>query len=210
MVLHSAGIKRHGSISTAPGIRLEVRTGIFERCRVWPSKPPIPCRQRFWLWGLAFSFQKPASRKDCERTAIEYIEYGAPRFDSYNHLELLTVMCYQCWRTYQKHAGLPERELSVQLRTCRTGSYGQRLPEWNPVSSAYSFRCGSGADWSNTVTTVWLIFQMMGHDVKQLEIQRAESWRWDNRCFLKIRRYSFLLLACMLMIYIWALWHYPF
>ena len=42
-------------------------------------------------------------------------------------------------------------------------------------------------------------FQMMGHDMKQLEIQRLKKLALERPP--KIRRYSFLLLACMLMIY---------
>lgn len=40
---------------------------------------------------------------------------------------------------------------------------------------------------------------MMGHDMKQLEIQRLKKLALERPP--KIRRYSFLLLACMLMIY---------
>ena len=42
-------------------------------------------------------------------------------------------------------------------------------------------------------------FRMLSHDMKQLEVQRLKRLAMERPP--KIRRYSFLLLACMLLIY---------
>ena len=103
--------------------------------------------------------------------------------------------------TYQKHAGPAlKRELSVTTADMRTGSYEAALTRMESrVSSAMVSDVVRGLIGVIRGDDGVAYFQMMGHDMKQLEIQRLKKLALERPP--KIRRYSFLLFACMLMIY---------
>ena len=60
--------------------------------------------------------------------------------------------------------------------------------------STYHFRCDKVR-----LTYHNGVFQMLSHDMKQLELQRLKKLAMERPP--KIRRYSFLLLGCMLLLY---------
>ena len=103
--------------------------------------------------------------------------------------------------TYQKNAGPALRnELAITTADMRTGNYEAALTRLEArVSSAMLSDVVRGLIGCIRGDDGVTFFRMLSHDMKQLEVQRLKRLAMERPP--KIRRYSFLLLACMLLIY---------
>ena len=199
MVLHSAGIKETPEVYLAQAY---VKSGLVFFGAL-PCLAVIPIlAPAFLIMGIGVLFSETGKAEKTVRDSREAIEYELPRFVATITQELLASRdVLSMLETYQKHAGPAlKRELSVTTADMRTGSYEAALTRMESrVSSAMVSDVVRGLIGVIRGDDGVAYFQMMGHDMKQLEIQRLKTLALERPP--KIRRYSFLLLACMLMIY---------
>lgn len=199
MVLHSAGIKETPEVYLAQAY---VKSGLVFLGAL-PCLAVIPIfTPAFLIMGIGVLFSETGKAEKTVRASREAIEYELPRFVATITQELLASRdVLSMLETYQKHAGPAlKRELSVTTADMRTGSYEAALTRMESrVSSAMVSDVVRGLIGVIRGDDGVAYFQMMGHDMKQLEIQRLKKLALERPP--KIRRYSFLLLACMLMIY---------
>lgn len=199
MVLHSAGIKETPEVYLAQAY---VKSGLVFLGAL-PCLAAIPIfAPAFLIMGIGVLFSETGKAEKTVRASREAIEYELPRFVATITQELLASRdVLSMLETYQKHAGPAlKRELSVTTADMRTGSYEAALTRMESrVSSAMVSDVVRGLIGVIRGDDGVAYFQMLGHDMKQLEIQRLKKQALERPP--KIRRYSFLLLACMLMIY---------
>ena len=102
---------------------------------------------------------------------------------------------------YQKNAGPAlKNELAITTADMRTGNYEAALTRMEArISSAMLSDVARGLIGCIRGDDGAAYFRMLSHDMKQLEIQRLKKLAMERPP--KIRRYSFLLLGCMLLIY---------
>ena len=199
MVLHSAGVKETPEVYLAQAY---VKSGLV-------FSGALPClliapllAPGFLIMGIGVLFSETGKAEKAVRASREAIEYELPRFVATITQELLASRdVLSMLETYQKHAGPAlKRELSVTTADMRTGSYEAALTRMESrVSSAMVSDVVRGLIGVIRGDDGVSYFRMLGHDMKQLEIQRLKKLALERPP--KIRRYSFLLLACMLMIY---------
>lgn len=199
MVLHSAGIKETPEVYLAQAYVKSglVFSGALPCLAVFPLLAPA-----FLIMGIGVLFSETGKAEKAVRASREAIEYELPRFVATITQELLASRdVLSMLETYQKHAGPAlKRELSIATADMRTGSYEAALTRMESrVSSAMVSDVVRGLIGVIRGDDGVAYFRMLGHDMKQLEIQRLKKLAMERPP--KIRRYSFLLLACMLMIY---------
>lgn len=199
MVLHSAGIKETPEVYLAQAY---VKSGLVFLGAL-PCLAVIPIfTPAFLIMGIGVLFSETGKAEKTVRASREAIEYELPRFVATITQELLASRdVLSMLETYQKHASPAlKRELSVTTADMRTGSYEAALTRMESrVSSAMVSDVVRGLIGVIRGDDGVAYFQMLGHDMKQLEIQHLKKMALERPP--KIRRYSFLLLACMLMIY---------
>lgn len=199
MILHSAGIKETPEVYLAQAY---VKSGLVFLGAL-PCLAVIPIfAPAFFIMGIGVLFSETGRAEKTVRASREAIEYELPRFVATITQELLASRdVLSMLETYQKHAGPAlKRELSVTTADMRTGSYEAALTRMESrVSSAMVSDVVRGLIGVIRGDDGVAYFQMLGHDMKQLEIQHLKKLALERPP--KIRRYSFLLLACMLMIY---------
>ena len=199
MVLHSAGIKETPEVYLAQAY---VKSGLVFLGAL-PCLAVIPIfAPAFFIMGIGVLFSETGRAEKTVRASREAIEYELPRFVATITQELVASRdVLSMLETYQKNAGPAlKRELFVTTADMRTGSYEAALTRMESrVSSAMVSDVVRGLIGVIRGDDGVAYFQMMGHDMKQLEIQRLKKLALERPP--KIRRYSFLLLACMLMIY---------
>ena len=199
MVLHSAGIKETPEVYLAQAY---VKSGLVFFGAL-PCLAVIPIlAPAFLIMGIGVLFSETGKAEKTVRDSREAIEYELPRFVATITQELVASRdVLSMLETYQKNAGPAlKRELFVTTADMRTGSYEAALTRMESrVSSAMVSDVVRGLIGVIRGDDGVAYFQMMGHDMKQLEIQRLKKLALERPP--KIRRYSFMLLACMLMIY---------
>ena len=103
--------------------------------------------------------------------------------------------------TYQRSAGKAlKNELAITVADMRTGNFEGALTRFEArVSSAQLSDVVRGLIGVLRGDDGVAFFRMLSHDMKQLELQRLKKLALERPP--KIRKYSFLLLACMLLLF---------
>lgn len=130
------------------------------------------------------------------------IEYELPRFVATLGQELLASRdVLSILETYQKNAGNAlKNELAITVADMRTGNFEGALTRFEArVSSAMLSDVVRGLAGVLRGDDGVAFFRMLAHDMKQIELQRLKKLALERPP--KIRRYSFLLLGCMLLLY---------
>ena len=151
--------------------------------------------------GIYFSESSKAEKKITARR--EEIEYELPRFVATLTQELQASRdVLSMLETYQKNAGAAlKNELAITVTDMRTGNFEGALTRFEArVSSAMLSDVVRGLIGVLRGDDGVAFFRMLSHDMKQLELQRLKKLAMERPP--KIRRYSFLLLGCMLLLYI--------
>lgn len=150
--------------------------------------------------GIYFSESSKAEKKITVRR--EEIEYELPRFVATLTQELQASRdVLSMMETYQKNAGEAlKNELAITVADMRTGNFEGALTRFEArVSSAMLSDVVRGLIGVLRGDDGVAFFRMLSHDMKQLELQRLKKLAMERPP--KIRRYSFLLLGCMLLLY---------
>lgn len=150
--------------------------------------------------GIYFSESSKAEKKITVRR--EEIEYELPRFVATLTQELQASRdVLSMLETYQKNAGAAlKNELAITVADMRTGNFEGALTRFEArVSSAMLSDVVRGLIGVLRGDDGVAFFRMLSHDMKQLELQRLKKLAMERPP--KIRRYSFLLLGCMLLLY---------
>lgn len=150
--------------------------------------------------GVYFSESTKADKLIQERR--NEIEYELPRFVATLTQELVASRdVLSILETYQKHAGRAmKNELSITVADMRTGNFEGALTRFEArVSSAMLSDVVRGLVGVLRGDDGVVFFRMLTHDMKQLELQRLKRLALERPP--KIRKYSFILLGCMLLLY---------
>lgn len=150
--------------------------------------------------GTYFSEGGKAEKQIAGRRAE--IEYELPRFVATLSQELMASRdVLSILETYQKNAGTAlKNELAITVSDMRTGNYEGALTRLEArVSSAMLSDVVRGLVGVLRGDDGVAFFRMLAHDMKQLELQRLKKLAMERPP--KIRRYSFLLLGCMILVY---------
>lgn len=156
----------------------------------------------FLVLGIGTFFSESGKAEKMVKKRREEIEFELPRFVATITQELMASRdILSMLETYQKNAGPALRnELAITTADMRTGNYEAALTRLEArVSSAMLSDVVRGLIGCIRGDDGVTFFRMLSHDMKQLEVQRLKRLAMERPP--KIRRYSFLLLACMLLIY---------
>lgn len=199
MILHSAGIAQTPEVYMAQAYikAMLVMIGGGVSLLILPVLSP-----GFLIAGIGTFFSESGKAEKIVKISREKIEYELPRFVATITQELLASRdVLSILETYQNHAGSAlKRELLITTADMRSGSYESALTRLEArVSSAMLSDVVRGLIGVIRGDDGVTFFRMLSFDMKQLEIQRLKKLAMERPP--KIRRYSFLLLACMLMIY---------
>ena len=157
----------------------------------------------FLIVAVGVYFSETGKAEHIVKERREELEYELPRFTATITQELLASRdVLSMLETYQKHAGPAlKRELEITTADMRTGSYEAALTRMGArLSSAMLSDVVRGLIGVIRGDDGVAFFRMLSHDMRQLEVQRLKKLAMERPP--KIRRYSFLLLSCMLMIYL--------
>ena len=153
--------------------------------------------------SIAIYFKEIRSVEDALKVRREDVEYELPRFvatltqefkASRNVLSIL--------KTYKLNAGRSfKKELEITVADMKSGSYESAL-------TRFEARIGSSSLSDVIRGLIGVIrgddgvvyFQMLTHDLKQLEIQRLKTLAMKRPG--KIRKYSFAMLFCFMLMYL--------
>jgi hypothetical protein len=153
--------------------------------------------------SIAIYFKEIRSAEEALKEKREDIEYELPRFvatltqefkASRNVLSIL--------ETYKLNAGTSfKRELEITVADMKSGSYESAI-------TRFEARIGSSSLSDVTRGLIGVLrgddgvvyFQMLTHDLKQLEIQRLKTLAMKRPA--KIRKYSFAMLFCFMLMYL--------
>lgn len=152
---------------------------------------------------IAIYFKEMQQADEIVKERREEIEFELPRFVATITQELMASRdVLNMLETYQKNAGgSMKNELAITTADMRTGNYEAALTRFEArlrsamLSDVVRALIGVQRGDNGTV-----YFQMLGHDMKQLELQRLKKLALMRPP--KIRKYSFMLLGCMLMVYL--------
>lgn len=150
--------------------------------------------------GVYFSESTKADKLIQARRAD--IEYELPRFVATLTQELVASRdVLSILETYQKHAGKAmKNEMSITIADMRTGNFEGALTRFEArVSSAMLSDVVRGLVGVLRGDDGVVFFRMLSHDMKQLELQLLKRLALERPP--KIRKYSFMLLGCMLLLY---------
>lgn len=156
----------------------------------------------FLVLGIGIFFSESGKAEKLVKKRREEIEFELPRFVATITQELVASRdILSMLEAYQKNAGSALRnELAITTADMRTGNYEAALTRLEArVSSAMLSDVVRGLIGCIRGDDGVTYFRMLSHDMKQLEIQRLKRLAMERPP--KIRKYSFLLLACMLLVY---------
>lgn len=171
--------------------------GIIPCLLIFPLLFPV-----FLVMGVGVFFSESGKAEKLVKKRREEIEFELPRFVATVTQELMASRdILSMLETYQKNAGPAlQNELAITTADMRTGNYEAALTRLEArVSSAMLSDVVRGLIGCIRGDDGVTFFRMLSHDMKQLEVQRLKRLALERPP--KIRRYSFLLLTCMLMIY---------
>lgn len=156
----------------------------------------------FIIMGVAIYFSQSTKADKLITARRQEIEYELPRFVATLTQELQASRdVLSMLETYQKNAGAAlKNELAITTSDMRTGNFEGALTRFEArVSSAMLSDVVRGLVGVLRGDDGVTFFRMLSHDMKQLEIQRLKKLALERPP--KIRKYSFMLLACMLLLY---------
>ena len=174
-----------------------VLAGILPCLMIFPLASPA-----FLVMGIVVYFSESGKAEKTVKKRREEIEYELPRFVATISQELMASRdILAMLETYQKNAGSAlKNELAITTADMRTGNYEAALTRMEArISSAMLSDVARGLVGCIRGDDGAAYFRMLSHDMKQLEVQRLKKLAMERPP--KIRRYSFLLLGCMLLIY---------
>ena len=153
--------------------------------------------------SVAVYFKEIRSADEAIRKRREAIEFELPRFVSTLTQELKASRnVLNILETYKKNAGESfKRELEVTTADMKSGSYESALTRLearlNSPTLSETIRGLIGVLRGDDGV---VYFQMLSHDLKQLELQRLKTIAMKRPS--KIRKYSFAMLFCFLLMYL--------
>lgn len=153
--------------------------------------------------SVAVYFKEIRSADEAIRKRREAIEFELPRFVSTLTQELKASRnVLNILETYKKNAGESfKRELEVTTADMKSGSYESALTRLearlNSPTLSETIRGLIGVLRGDDGV---VYFQMLSHDLKQLELQRLKTIAMKRPG--KIRKYSFAMLFCFLLMYL--------
>lgn len=156
----------------------------------------------FVIIGMGVYFSQSTKADKLVQARRADIEYELPRFVATLTQELVASRdVLSILETYQKHAGKAmKNELNITVADMRTGNFEGALTRFEArVSSAMLSDVVRGLIGVLRGDDGVVFFRMLSHDMKQLELQRLKRLALERPP--KIRKYSFMLLACMLIVY---------
>lgn len=156
----------------------------------------------FLVLGIGIFFSESGKAEKLVIKRREEIEFELPRFVATVTQELMASRdILSMLETYQKNAGAAlKNELAITTADMRTGNYEAALTRLEArVSSAMLSDVVRGLIGCIRGDDGVAFFRMLSYDMKQIEVQRLKKLAMERPP--KIRRYSFLLLACMLLVY---------
>ena len=179
-----------------------VKAGLVFLCAI-PCLLVVPIiAPAFVIIGIAVYFNE-STKADKKITARrEEIEYELPRFVATITQELQASRdVLSMLETYQRNAGAAlKNELGITVADMRTGNFEGALTRFEArVSSAMLSDVVRGLIGVLRGDDGVAFFRMLSHDMKQLELQRLKKLALERPP--KIRKYSFMLLACMLLLF---------
>lgn len=200
-----AGVLKSAEISMTPEVYVAqayvkaglVLSGIIPCLIFIPFLFPV-----FLVLGIGVYFSESGSAEKLIKQRREEIEFELPRFVATITQELMASRdILSMLESYQKNAGPAlKNELMITTADMRTGNYEAALTRLEGrVSSAMLSDVVRGLIGCIRGDDGVTFFRMLSHDMKQLEVQRLKRLAMERPP--KIRRYSFVLLGCMLMIY---------
>lgn len=179
-----------------------VKAGVVLACAI-PCLFIVPViSPAFIIAGIGIYFSESSKAEKKITTRREEIEYELPRFVATLTQELQASRdVLSMLETYQKNAGTAlKNELAITVADMRTGNFEGALTRFEArVSSAMLSDVVRGLIGVLRGDDGVAFFRMLSHDMKQLELQRLKKLAMERPP--KIRRYSFLLLGCMLLLY---------
>lgn len=164
---------------------------------VMPILSPV-----FVIIGVAIYFNESTKADKLITARRQEIEYELPRFVATLTQELQASRdVLSMLENYQKNAGAAlKNELAITTSDMRTGNFEGALTRFEArVSSAMLSDVVRGLVGVLRGDDGVTFSRMLSHDMKQLEIQRLKKLALERPP--KIRKYSFMLLACMLLLY---------
>lgn len=200
-----AGVLKSAEISMTPEVYVAqayvkaglVLSGIIPCLIFIPLLFPV-----FLVLGIGVYFSESGSAEKLIKQRREEIEFELPRFVATITQELMASRdILSMLESYQKNAGPAlKNELMITTADMRTGNYEAALTRLEGrVSSAMLSDVVRGLIGCIRGDDGVTFFRMLSYDMKQLEVQRLKRLAMERPP--KIRRYSFVLLGCMLMIY---------
>jgi len=179
-----------------------VKAALVLACAI-PSLLVVPILSpAFIIIGVAIYFSESTKADKLITARRQEIEYELPRFVATLTQELQASRdVLSMLETYQKNAGAAlKNELAITTSDMRTGNFEGALTRFEArVSSAMLSDVVRGLVGVLRGDDGVTFFRMLSHDMKQLEIQRLKKLALERPP--KIRKYSFMLLACMLLLY---------
>jgi len=156
----------------------------------------------FIISGIIICFRESTRAETMIRQRRAEIEWELPRFVATitQHLkasrDILAML-----ESYQKYAGKAlKNELVITIADMRTGNYEGALTRLSArVASAMLTDVSRGLISVLRGDDGVAYFSMLSHDMKQIELQRLKKLALERPP--RIRRYSFLLLGCMVLLY---------
>ena len=156
----------------------------------------------FIIIGIGVYFTESGKAEKLITARRNEIEYELPRFVATLVQELKASRdVLSILENYQKNAGKAmKNELAITVADMRTGNFEGALTRFEArVSSAMLSDVVRGLIGVLRGDDGVVFFQMLSHDMKQLELQRLKRLAMERPP--KIRKFSFLLLGCMLLLY---------
>jgi len=153
--------------------------------------------------AVAVYFKEIQSADEAVRKRREDIEFELPRFVSTLSQELKANRnVLNILETYKQNAGKSfKNELEITVADMKSGSYESALTRMearlNSSTLSETIRGLIGVLRGDDGV---VYFQMLSHDLKQLELQRLKTIAMKRPA--KIRKYSFTMLFCFLMMYL--------
>lgn len=199
LVLKSAEIPMTAEVFTTQTL---IKAGLI-------TIPVIPClliapilSPVFLIAGIAVYFNEAGKPDKLIRVRREEIEYELPRFVATITQELMASRdVLHMLETYQRNAGKAmKNELTITIADMRTGNFEAALTRFESrISSAMLSDVVRGLIGVLRGDDGVVYFRMLTHDMKQIELQRLKRLAMERPP--KIRKYSFLMLGCMLLVY---------
>lgn len=156
----------------------------------------------FVVIGIGLYFSESTKADKLIKVRREEIEYELPRFVATLTQELQASRdVLSILETYQKNAGKAmKNELAITVADMRTGNYEGALTRLEArITSAMLSDVVRGLIGVIRGDDGVVFFRMLSHDMKQLELQRLKKLALERPP--KIRKFSFMLLGCMLLVY---------